>query len=160
MRKILLLDPEKCVACRLCEMACSILHGVTVSPVKSMIGIINLRKAGVNIPVVCQQCVKPLCADACPTGALSRNEETGAMVVDSDLCIACRMCTTACPLGGIAVDSEAGYSVKCDLCGGDPLCVKVCGYGAIRYLPEDVATLKRRRDAVKKLGAMMEKIVV
>ena len=40
-------------------------------------------------------------------------------------------CVTACIYGGIAIDPQTKKAVKCDLCNGDPACVKACDYGAI-----------------------------
>lgn len=156
MAKLLFVDPEKCVGCMACVMACSLQHGNIIGPANSRILPVRLKRQVVNIPVVCRQCGKPLCADACPMGAISRVEKTGSMVVDSDLCIACGMCMVACPLGGISVNTGAGHAVKCDLCEGDPLCVKFCGYGAIEYITEEEATLKRKKEAVGKLAGLLE----
>ncbi len=155
---MLFINPEKCVGCNACMMACCLQQGKTISPVNSMILPVKLRKLVINIPVVCRQCVKPLCADVCPTGAISRDETTGAMVVDRDLCIACWMCVIACPLGGISLDTKMGTAVKCNLCGGDPLCARFCTYGAIEYLTEEEVTLKRKKEAVGKLATMLEEI--
>jgi carbon-monoxide dehydrogenase iron sulfur subunit len=158
MAKALLIDPDKCVGCMLCVMACAMEHGEAIGPVNSRILPIRLKKQEISIPVVCRQCGKPLCADVCPMGALSRQKETGAMVVDIDLCIACGMCNLACPLGGISMDVDAGHAVKCDLCGGDPLCVKFCAYGALNYITQEEATMEARKEAVRKLADMLEKI--
>ena len=158
MAKVLFINPEKCTGCMACLMACSMQQGETVGPAKSMILPVRLRKQEINIPVVCRQCAKPLCVDVCPMGALSRDEKTGAVVVDPDLCIACGMCMIVCPLGGISVDTEVGHSLKCNLCEGDPECAKVCAYRAIEYIPEEEVTLKRKKEAVGKLATMLERI--
>ena len=158
MSKVLFINPEKCVGCMACVMACSMQQGGVVGPAKSMILPVRLRKQVINIPVVCRQCIKPLCADVCPMGAISRNEETGAMLVDADLCIGCGMCVATCPLGGISMDTEAEHSVKCNLCQGEPQCCKACAYGALEYLPEAEVNLKRKKEAVGKLATMLEKI--
>jgi carbon-monoxide dehydrogenase iron sulfur subunit len=157
MGKLIFVDPEKCVGCMSCVMACSMEHGEMIGPSYSRILPVRLKREVVNIPVVCRQCGKPLCADACPMGAIKRDENTGAMVVDSDLCIACGMCMVACPLGGIAsIDRKAGTSVKCDLCAGDPVCVKFCGYGAIEYISEEEAAYRKRKGSVKKMAEVLE----
>ena len=158
MPKVLFTNPEKCVGCMLCVLACSMLHGSTVAPTRSRLLPIRLRALNVNVLVVCRQCIKPLCADVCPMGAISRAEKTGAMVVDADRCIACGMCMVVCPLGGISIDAEAGHSVKCDLCGGEPLCAKFCSYGALEYITLDEAALRRRKEAIRKLSEMLQKI--
>lgn len=155
---LLFIDPEKCVGCLACVMACSLQHGSTVGFADSRILPVMLKGPVINIPVVCRQCAKPLCADVCPMGALSRDEKSGAMVVDPDLCIGCGMCMTACPLGGMSLNN-AGEAVKCDLCGGDPLCAKFCAYGAIEYITREEAALRRKKGAVDKLATMLEKIV-
>jgi anaerobic carbon-monoxide dehydrogenase iron sulfur subunit len=154
--KVLFVDPEKCVGCMSCVMACSLEHGDVIGPWHSRILPVRLRKQVLDIPVVCRQCAKPLCADACPMGAITRDEQTGAMVVDRDLCIACGMCMVACPLGGVVVNKGLGHSVKCDLCGGDPMCAKFCGYGAVEYIPEEEAAWRRKKEAVGKLANMLE----
>ncbi len=40
------------------------------------------------------------------------------------------------PLPYNAISVLDGEVVKCDLCGGDPKCVKYCSTGAIQYLEE------------------------
>jgi len=159
MVKVLFINPERCVGCMACLMACSMKQGEITSPTNSMILPVRLRKQEINIPVVCRQCAKPLCADVCPMGALSRDEKTGAMVVDPDLCIACGMCMVACPLGGISVNTKVGHSLKCNLCEGDPVCAKVCAYRAIEYVTEEEAGIERKKEAVGKLASMLERIV-
>ena len=159
MAKVLFVNPEKCVGCMACLMACSMQQGETVSPVRSMILPLALKKQVINIPVVCRQCAKPLCADVCPMGAISRDQKTAAMMVDYDLCIGCRMCMIACPLGGISVDTDIAHAMKCNLCEGDPLCARVCAYGAIEYITEEEVFLERRKEAIGKLATMLEKIV-
>lgn len=158
MPKVLFVNPAKCVGCMLCVLACSMQHGSIVAPRSSRLLPIRLRAVNVNVVVVCRQCVKPLCADVCPMGAISRDDKTGAMVVDADRCIACCMCMIACPLGGISIDAEAGHSVKCDLCGGEPLCAKFCSYGAIEYITLDEAAILRRKEAIRKLSEMLQNI--
>ena len=159
MKKVLFVDPEKCVGCMACIMSCSMKQGDISGPSPSMILPIKIRRVEINVPVVCRQCAKPLCADACPMGAISRDESTKAMLVDDDLCIACGMCTLACPLGGITVNSDLGHSVKCNLCGGDPECAKVCGYGALAYISEEEIGFRRKKAAVQQLAKLLEKIV-
>jgi Fe-S-cluster-containing hydrogenase component 2 len=36
-------------------------------------------------------------------------------------------------------------AVKCDLCGGDPNCAKVCSQGAIEYKEGTTANIKRKK---------------
>ncbi len=158
MVKVLFINPEKCTGCMACMMACSMKQSGTAGPGRSMILPVKLRKLAITVPIVCRQCAKPLCADVCPMGAISRDETTGAMVVDADLCIACGMCTVACPLGGISVDSEVGHSLKCDLCQGDPQCAKACASGAIAYISQEEANIRSKEEAVKKLAVMLEKV--
>jgi Fe-S-cluster-containing hydrogenase component 2 len=47
-----------------------------------------------------------------------------------------------CPFSGLRVLSDRKV-VKCDLCGGDPYCVKYCETGALKYVKvEDVGVCR------------------
>jgi len=37
--------------------------------------------------------------------AIKRDEETGAIVIDYDRCVGCRMCVVFCPFGGVGIDA-------------------------------------------------------
>ena len=50
---------------------------------------------------------------------------------DPDLCTACGTCEIMCPIGAIELYEE--IPLVCDLCGGDPRCVKACTLDAIHY---------------------------
>jgi Fe-S-cluster-containing hydrogenase component 2 len=38
----------------------------------------------------------------------------------------------------IMYDSERNICVKCDLCGGNPLCVKFCPEGALSFVKREI----------------------
>ena len=63
---------------------------------------------------------------ACPVDAISVDAETGAKVVSDAACVGCKVCTIACPFGTVNYNADTGKVIKCDLCGGDPVCVKAC----------------------------------
>jgi carbon-monoxide dehydrogenase iron sulfur subunit len=88
---------------------------------------------GVDHPHVCRLCRPAPCIAACPTGALYQDETTGAILLRPDDCIGCSACVDACPFGMVALHPQTGLALICDLCGGDPACVKRCATGAIVY---------------------------
>lgn len=93
--------------------------------------------------MVCQQCVDAPCLEACPEEAISRDAKTNAVVVDHKLCIQCGSCVSACVIGldavsseqklAIRLDKDTQFPLKCDLCGGDPQCVKFCPTEALVF---------------------------
>lgn len=127
MAKALMIDPEKCVGCRTCEMLCSAKHVGIINPFQSRIKVIREREWD-GVPMACVQCEQAQCAAICPANAISRDETLGRVVIDYDKCIGCKMCVTACPFGLISFDSVTRRVIKCDLCDGDPECTKFCYY--------------------------------
>ena len=152
MKKILSVDAEKCTGCRTCELVCSFHHENEFVPAKSRIHIIKWEETGLDIPIVCQQCDIPVCENVCPVKAIRRDNETGAMLVDYDTCIGCRMCIMACPLGALYPDKEKKRIIKCDLCDGDPMCVKFCPSSAVQYSTPAKAMLMKKRSAAEKIS--------
>lgn len=152
MKKTLNVDPDKCTGCRSCEVVCSFQHEKEIIPAKSRIHIIKWEETGLDIPIVCQQCDKPVCESVCPVKAIRRDDKTGAMLVDYDACIGCRMCTMACPLGACYLDKEKKMIIKCDLCAGDPICAKFCPSGAVQYSTMAKAALTKKRTAAEKIS--------
>lgn len=78
--------------------------------------------------------------------ALSVDTRTGAVIVDEETCTSCGNCIDACPGKVPYLHPENDKVVICDLCGGDPECVKVCteaGYCALRLVEEDVGVQKK-----------------
>jgi Fe-S-cluster-containing hydrogenase component 2 len=72
---------------------------------------------------------------SCPAGAIQRDEKTGVVHVIHSKCTACEWCTKTCPIkGAIKIVSILGKAFKCDVCGGDPACVKHCPTGAIKLI--------------------------
>jgi len=57
-------------------------------------------------------------------------------------------CVTACIYGGIEIDPRTLKAVKCDLCEGNPACMKACEYGAISLVEAKVEGLKTRRAGI------------
>lgn len=66
-------------------------------------------------------CESPICVIVCPTGAASRDVETGMITTDWDLCTGCKNCVIACPFGSRSVDFE-NRDIKAELCEMEPIC--------------------------------------
>jgi Fe-S-cluster-containing dehydrogenase component len=83
---------------------------------------------------------------ACPTEALFKDETTGAVLLHPDDCIGCSACVDACPFGMAILHLETGLALICDLCGGDPACVKRCATGAIVYADAEAGAKAKRKE--------------
>lgn len=144
MPAFLQIDPSRCTACRLCELACSFEKFREFNPEKSCIREVVLLEEAFYIPVVCYQCDEAWCMKVCPSVALTRNRELGIIELNETRCTGCRMCTMACPFGVMFYSPEKGKVFKCDLCRGNPACARICPTKAIEYREEDL-TLQRKR---------------
>lgn len=142
--KLIEVSHNKCVGCRLCSMVCSLVHEDECSAEKSRIKIFRDEEFGNNLVSLCMQCPDAYCAEACPSGALNRDKNTGAVLVDRELCNGCEACVPACPVSGISLDWDKNVVFKCDLCGGDPECVKFCSREAITLTETEIASPGRK----------------
>jgi carbon-monoxide dehydrogenase iron sulfur subunit len=158
LAKKLVINEEKCTACRRCELACSMKNAGEFNPLASRITAAVFLDENFYLPVVCQQCDTPYCLEICPAGALQRNETTGAVVLDEKRCIGCRMCIMVCPFGGVDYSVAEQKVVKCDLCGGEPECVKACVWDAIEYKEVSELGLEKRKKVARKLQQMMREV--
>ena len=131
--------PDKCRACRRCEVACiAAHHGMSFKEAMKhrdeLVSRVQVVKAeGFKTTVRCHQCPHAPCVNVCPTGALQQDEK-GRIIMRVQYCVACKMCMAACPYGTItmetigmpSVDGEDGetlaqrarreVAVRCDMC--------------------------------------------
>ena len=105
--KQLLIKPEKCIGCRTCELVCSFGHYGHFNPKLANVKVFEYEQTAVAILIMCLQCEDPSCLKVCPVRAISR-DENGAVVMNPDKCIGCKMCLNACPLGNISYYPEIG----------------------------------------------------
>ncbi len=131
-------DYSLCTGCRLCEIACSLKKEGSVFPETSRIRVHQFHQGLVEIPVVCAVCSDCPSHDACPpkTGAISRDNDTLALKIDETKCIGtkCGRCAKACRVqSAINFHPRTGKALVCDVCDGEPECVKVCPTGALSY---------------------------
>jgi len=68
------------------------------------------------------------------------------------------MCTYACPISAPTINPDRHVAINCDLCNGDPKCVKLCPTEALEYVREDVAGLAQKRAGIEKLSEVLRAV--
>ena len=157
------IDTVRCFGCHACAAACKVANnmpaGMAYNRVLTVGGDTLDTASGTFpncelsfLPFQCQHCEEPACLAVCPTGATTKDPETGIVSVDSDLCIGCESCIKACPYEGVrtlvgedpkfhmnaevgeydAPPHKEGTVEKCTFCknlidrGEVPACMQLC----------------------------------
>ena len=142
VQSTLLLDMDKCTGCKQCSLACSLTKEDLFDPNRARIKILKKEDIALGLQLVCEQCESFPCVESCPNKALSRDEKTGIITVDDNLCTSNASCVDACIYHTIRLHPESKKPMFCDLCGGDPYCAKHC-------VPEAITWIENTDDALK-----------
>lgn len=111
-------------------MVCSFKHTKEFSPSNSRVTVHKDDRNGLDYPVLCHQCDHCPPLEVCPTKAITTTPE-GWKQINQQKCIACGLCIEACRYDAIKL---TGKAIVCNLCNGDPECVKRCPTGALQYI--------------------------
>ena len=159
-RYTMVIDLNKCTGCGKCTAACIVSHFVPKGQEWIKVFKVEDEEKEYHFLRPCMQCQNPPCVNVCPPGAAFKRED-GAVLIDHDLCIGCRMCMAACPFHARYFNWKEpehtpeelahtytpeqpwphikGVTEKCDFCvdrgarGLIPQCASACPEGAIYY---------------------------
>lgn len=152
--KTVFIQPERCVGCKQCEIACAVEHSQSKNLYQAVSESPKPRpriNAGPGIyfnssfPNKCRHCNPAPCLSVCPTAAISRTPDQEIVLIDGSKCISCAMCALVCPFDVIryyeSADTLKGrvVALKCDHCierqkdNREPACVEVCKVNALLY---------------------------
>ncbi|MDH3456339.1 MAG: 4Fe-4S dicluster domain-containing protein [Gemmatimonadota bacterium] len=137
------LDPQKCIGCARCVVACKAENDVPQEPHYFNTWIeryiiredgeveVDSPNGGIDgfgrienpaqvrrtffVPKLCNHCDSPPCVQVCPVGATFITED-GVILVDEEYCIGCRYCIQACPYGARYMHPERHVAGKCTFC--------------------------------------------
>lgn len=148
--KMIVTDRSRCSGCQRCELMCTLRNDGVARQNTARVRVHDTYFFGDGVDTGdgiygsceftvkhCKQCEEAKCAEYCPVHAIHSDEDTGARVVDEEVCIGCGMCSIACPWNMPVVDSTRGVSTKCISCGR---CAEQCPNGAIQFIDwQDIA---------------------
>jgi anaerobic carbon-monoxide dehydrogenase iron sulfur subunit len=160
----LIIVPENCIGCELCILHCALTKSGSIQPAVSRIRIIRDENNGILMPVACRHCPDPLCLTACPIDdCITVDPVDGRVHFSEPLCIGCRKCVRACPYAGPVRIDHAGRKLKnikviCDLCDGDPVCVKVCPTDTLRFERLDDAQTREKTGREAQLAVFLKNL--
>lgn len=128
-----MVDPSvsTCQDCRTCELYCAAYHdGASGLELNRLWQTRNIFRGEYGV-LTCKQCLSAPCMAACPRDAISEDAESGAKIINPELCNGCKLCIKACPCEPprINFNSLEKKALKCDLCAGrpgGPICVEKC----------------------------------
>ena len=120
---------NKCIGCFTCMLVCSAVNQKNHSMTKSAIKVkTSGGLQGKFKSVVCLACRdERACAEACPSGALSKRAG-GGVILNADKCIGCRKCETVCIVGAVNFDEDTQKPIICKHCG---VCSKFCPHDCL-----------------------------
>ena len=161
---MLVIEIKKCLACKSCEIECSLRHSLSGKLEKAVTEYprpqtrVKVEKAGRgSVPLQCRHCEEAPCVMICPTKAIKKTGVEEPVIIEASLCIGCKFCVQACPFGVIFLDSQGKGIIKCDLCLEKlkkdelPACVEGCPTAAIKFKLSSELSAELRKKAGKDL---------
>ena len=107
--------------------------GLRIPVGQGVVGWVVKYEEDLNVPSTCLQCNPAPCAECCPVDAFEKNGEMGIYQINGDICEGCGACYEACEFQMVVIIEDK--AMKCDLCGGEPTCVRYCPTGALVWEP-------------------------
>lgn len=160
-------NSSKCISCGACTVAC--MDQNDISPdrqvpfrhIQTLEKSENKRVVFTNISIACMHCSDAPCVQACPTGCLYKDLDSGLTIYDNSRCIGCHSCMMACPFGAPAF-TEEGKMTKCDGCaarlenGLEPACVRVCPFDALKLIPVEDADENQYHRVMERIESIVK----
>jgi carbon-monoxide dehydrogenase iron sulfur subunit len=165
MNKTIVINVERCLACKNCELACAIAHSksgrledaINEQPRPQSRVTVEISDE-MAVPIQCRHCEDAPCMKICPTGAIYRTNPESPVLINENLCIGCKFCMLVCPFGVIDIAADGKAVTKCDLCitrrGAEtgPACVQACSTGALEFC--DLKDFSKQRRNLAAAGAV------
>lgn len=167
MNQFVMADPQTCIGCHSCEIACVITHHNGQYPETHDLFFprIKVFKREKNyIALTCRHCEDAPCAKVCPSEALIKQSDNVQLIKEK--CIGCKACILACPFGAINMINESNSldpliaqatAHKCDLCidvANSPACITACPTDSLKlYNPEQIHFQRQQKQYLSALGA-------
>lgn len=153
---------DKCIGCESCTIACKsenntppisspLLFKRDVLPIHTSYRWVVAKESGAYpntaklfVTSACNHCKDPACLASCPVSpkAISKDPNTGIVLIDQDKCIGCEYCVWACPYGAPQFNEDTKKVEKCTFCvqrvtqGLKPACVTTCVGDALDFVPD------------------------
>lgn len=147
-----IIDVTRCDGCGDCRLACASWQSSDGSLAAAPLAggnpaLIEIREiqgdsdgTTAYLPILCQQCETPSCADWCPIVGTITQCKDGGIVIDADACIGCESCMDGCHYGAIHYNDDLQIVQRCALCShlddtsqDEPPCVKACNAGVLTF---------------------------
>lgn len=141
----MMIDLDRCTRCDDCVRACAATHDNNPRFIRH-----GKQHENWMIANACMHCLDPVCMIGCPTGAISRDAESGSVTINDPTCIGCGTCSNSCPYSNIqmvTINDRKGLPIleqtsgnpiqkatKCDLCASTnhgPACQSACPHDAL-----------------------------
>ncbi len=155
-------DATRCIGCRACTVACKMENN---TPTDVNYRWVFDRESGSYpnpqvsfLSTACYHCASPACMASCPVDAITKDPDTGIVLVDQDACIGCKYCIATCPYGAVQFNEATSKVEKCTYCverteqGLIPACAATCVGGAITAV-EDAAWASNAGDVPNGVAA-------
>ncbi|NLI12236.1 MAG: 4Fe-4S dicluster domain-containing protein [Peptococcaceae bacterium] len=157
---IVVIDADRCIGCKACEVHCWNEHRDVREVGETSIHVMQVEKLSKDMkeavcyyPNTCAHCEDPKCLDICPAGAITK-DENGVVAVYEEKCIGCQTCSTVCPNYFYTFGRNSGRTLKCDGCfhrqeqGLWPACATKCSMKAIYFgYPDEIARILKEKKA-------------